>query len=135
MSEKIYAFLLRLYPSHFRETYGQEALLLFRDRARDETGLSSRIRLWFDLLADLVISVPREYFYAEPEFLAASGRRFAGTPSFYFLENASPRPGALLLGCTLSLAAMFTFSSLLSQGGNHRPRNSSVRHLQRGAAS
>jgi hypothetical protein len=26
MSEKIYAWLLRLYPSHFREAYGNEAL-------------------------------------------------------------------------------------------------------------
>ena len=40
MSEKIYAWLLRLYPSHFRKTYGEEALQLFRDRARDENGSS-----------------------------------------------------------------------------------------------
>ena len=95
MSEKIYALLLRLFPSQFREAYGEEALLLFRDRARDETGLSSRARLWLDLLADLVISVPREYFYAEPELIAASGQRFGGTPSFYFLGDNAPRPGAL----------------------------------------
>jgi hypothetical protein len=97
MSEKIYAFLLRLFPSQFRETYAEEALQLFRDRARDESGLSSRARLWFDLLADLAISVPREYFYAEPELIAASGQRFVGTPSFYFLGDNPPRPGALLL--------------------------------------
>jgi hypothetical protein len=133
MSEKIYALLLRLFPSHFRETYGEEALLLFRDRARDEKGLSSRVRLWFDLLADLTISVPREYFYAEPELLATSGQRFGGTPSFYFMGDQLPRPGALLLGGMLSLAALFTFSSLLSQGGNHRPRSSSARQLHRGA--
>jgi hypothetical protein len=133
MSEKIYALLLRLFPPHFRETYGEEALLLFRDRARDEKGLSRRAWLWFDLLADLTISVPREYFYAEPELLASSGQRFGGTPSFYFMGHESPRPGALLLGGILSLAALFTFSSLLSQGGNHGPRSSSARQLQRGA--
>ena len=133
MSEEIYALLLRLFPPHFRETYGEEALLLFRDRARDEKGRSSRAWLWFDLLADLTISVPREYFYAEPELLATSGQRFAGTPSFYFMGDESPRPGALLLGGMLSLAALFTFSSLLSQGGNHRPRSSSARQLQLGA--
>jgi hypothetical protein len=135
MSEKIYAFLLRLFPSQFRETYGEEALLLFRDRARDETGLSSRARLWFDLLADLVISVPREYFYAEPELIAASGQRFGGTPSFYFLGDNAPRPGALLLGAVLSLAAALTFSSLLSQGGNHRPRIAAARQVQRPPAA
>jgi len=133
MSEKIYALLLRLFPPSFRETYREEALLLFRDRSRDEKGLSSRVRLWFDLLADLTISVPREYFYAEPELLAASGQRFGGKPSFYFMGDESPRPGALLLGGMLSLAALFTFSSLLSQGGRHRPRSSSARQLQRGA--
>ena len=36
MSEKIYAWLLRLYPSRFREEYGEAALELFRDRAHDE---------------------------------------------------------------------------------------------------
>ncbi len=133
MSEKIYALLLRLFPSQFRETYGEDALQLFRDRARDETGLSSRIRLWFDLLADLVISVPREYFYAEPELIAASGQRFGGTPSFYFLGDNAPRPGALLLGAVLSIAAALTFSSLLSQGGVYKPRNASARQLRQSA--
>ena len=47
MSEKIYALLVRLYPSHFREAYGEAALPLFRDRARDEKGFFSRVRLWF----------------------------------------------------------------------------------------
>ncbi len=69
MSEKIYAWLLRLYPSQFREAYGSEALQLFRDRFRDETGFFRCLRLWFDLIVDLVISIPREYGYAEaPRF-------------------------------------------------------------------
>ena len=42
MSEKIYAWLLRLYPSRFREAYGDEAVQLFRDRARDEKWLGLR---------------------------------------------------------------------------------------------
>jgi hypothetical protein len=133
MSEKIYALLLRLFPSQFRETYGEDALQLFRDRARDETGLSSRARLWFDLLADLAISVPREYFYAEPELIAASGQRFGGTPSFYFLGDNAPRPGALLLGAALSIVAALTFSNLLSQGGVYKPRNASARQLRQSA--
>jgi hypothetical protein len=52
MSEKIYALLLRLFPSHFREVYGKEALRLFRDRARDEKGFFASLRLWLDLLSD-----------------------------------------------------------------------------------
>jgi len=133
MSEKIYALLLRLFPSHFRKEYGEESLQLFRDRARDEKGFTPRLRLWFDMLADLAISVPREYFYAEPELVAASGQRLGATPSFYFLGGESPRPGALFLGAVLSLTALVTFSTLLTQGGVHRPRNASVRQLRQSA--
>src|SRR5580658_905817 len=133
MSEKIYALLLRLFPSHFRKDYGEDALQLFRDRARDEKGFTPRLRLWFDLLADLVISVPREYFYAEPELVAASEQRLGATPSFYFMGDESPRPGALLLGALLSLTALATFSTLLSQGVTHKPRSASVRQLRQSA--
>jgi hypothetical protein len=131
MFEKIYALLLRFFPSHFRKEYGEESLQLFRDRARDEKGFIPRLRLWFDLLADLAISVPREYFYAEPELVAASGQRLAATPSFYFMGDESPRPGALFLGAVMSLAALVTFSTLLSQGGDHRRRTAPVRQLPR----
>jgi hypothetical protein len=134
MSETIYALLLRLFPSHFRKAYGDEALQLFRDRAQNEKGFFPRIRLWLDLFADLAISVPREYFYAEPELIAASDRRLGGTPSFHFLGDESPRVGALFLGTILSFAALFTFSSLLSQGGNHRPRVATAGQRQRAAA-
>ena len=44
MSEKIYAWLLRLYPSRFREVYGQEALQFVRDRCRDEKGFFPRLQ-------------------------------------------------------------------------------------------
>lgn len=135
MSEKIYALLLRLFPYHFRKAYGDEALQLFRDRARDEKGFFPSLRLWLDLLADLTISVPREYFYAKPELIAASGHRPGGTPSFYVLGDGSPRPEALFLGGMLSLVALFTFSSLLSHGGNQRRRNTSARLVQRPAAA
>jgi hypothetical protein len=135
MSEKIYAFLLRLFPSHFRKAYGEEALQLFRDRTRDEKGVFPSFRLWFDLFADLAISIPREYFYAEPELIAVSAQRLSATPLFYIVGDESPRPGALFLGGLLSLAALLTFSNLLSHGGNHRALNASARRFQRAAAA
>ena len=61
MSEKIYAWLLRLYPSRFRQEYGDAAMQLFRDRSRHERGLLSALRLWLDLFTDLAISVPLQY--------------------------------------------------------------------------
>lgn len=115
MSEKIYARLLTLFPRRFRDAYGEDALQLFRDRARDEHGLFPTLRLWLDLFADLAISVPREYFYAEPELLAAR-QRFGGIPSFYVFGKESPRPGALVFGTFLSVLALATFSALLSHG-------------------
>jgi retinol-binding protein 3 len=120
MSEKLYAFLFRLFPSRFRQSYGEDALQLFRDRARHEAGFPSRFRLWLDLLADLAISVPREYFYAQPELLSACAGPTPGSPSFYFLNQGSPRPGALAFGFLLSLSALLTFSNLLNQGGQPR---------------
>jgi hypothetical protein len=115
MSEKLYARLLQLFPKRFRDAYGEDALQLFRDRARDEQGGLPTLRLWLDLFADLAISVPRESFYAEPELLAARPRS-GGIPSFYVLGEESPRPGALVFGTLLSVLALATFSALLSSG-------------------
>ena len=121
MSEKIYALLLRLFPSHFREAYGEEALQLFRDRARDEKGFFQSVRLWLDLLADLVWSVPREYLHMQPALVgAATLRRMDGMPLFFILEDDSPRVGALLLGGLFSLAAVGTIAVLISQVGSYR---------------
>jgi len=127
MSEKIYACLLRLFPSYFREAYGDEALQLFRDRARDEKGFFPRVRLWLDLLADLVISVPRQYRYVRPALTSAAlQNRLECAPVFFVLLDESPGPGALILGCALSMIALSLFSILLSNAGNHRPLSASA---------
>ena len=79
---------------------------LFRDRSRHERGLSA-LRLWLDLLTDLAISVPLQYRHVEPALASVTApRQPDGMPSFYVIEGQSPRPGALLLGCLLSLAAI-----------------------------
>jgi hypothetical protein len=105
MSEKIYACLLRLYPARFRAIYGEEALQLFRDRARDEQGFFRALRLWADLLRDLAASVPRAYRNPQPATAAAAARRPGDAmPSFQMLGSESPRPGALFSGCALSVA-------------------------------
>lgn len=123
MSEKIYSWLLRLYPANFREKFGEEALQLFRDRARDEKGFAPRLRLWLDLVADLAISVPREYYYFEPELLGASAdQRLGGIPSFVVLEGGSPRPGALLSGGVLTVLVLAAWSIFQNQPGNFTPR-------------
>lgn len=61
MSERIFAWLLKLYPLRFRQEYGASAMQLFRDRLRAEQGLLKRFRLWLDIITDLAVSVPREH--------------------------------------------------------------------------
>jgi hypothetical protein len=93
MSEQVYAFLLRLYPSHFRSLYGDEALQLVRDRARRESSL----QLWIDLLLDLVYALPRLHFRPAPTAARATA------PAFLMLEGEAPRAESLLLGVVASL--------------------------------
>src|SRR5437868_13009952 len=79
-SAKLYSFLLKLYPNHFRREYGDEALRLVLDRARDEKGFLCGLRLWFDLLADLAISLPREYSKAPATRIAKAVKAIVATP-------------------------------------------------------
>src|SRR5438552_2300032 len=107
MSETIFRLLLYLYPSRFRQEYGDEARQLFRDRTRDEAGVWPSVRLWFDVLTDLVISLPREYCYTRPAVARASDKTcLDGTPNFFVFDTASPGRRPLLLGGLLSLITL-----------------------------
>jgi hypothetical protein len=103
MSERVYAFLLRLYPSHFRLVYGDEALQLVCDRARHESSL----RLWIDLLIDLVRSLPLLHLRPAPVPPCAT------TPAFIMLESEMPRPESLFLGF---LASLFLIIAIIPFG-------------------
>lgn len=114
MSERIYAWLLSLYPKSFREQYGGAALDLFRDRLRKE----SEFRLWLNVAADLIISLPSEY--ARAEHPAAVTRWADSVPAFYTAETFKPSRIALLNGAILSIASFATVALLLTQWA-HRP--------------
>lgn len=81
MSEKIYAWLLKLYPTRFRDEYGASALQLFRDRFRAERGLFGRLRFWLDIIADLAVSLLRERWRREAFVSGMEG-------SFHISEEA-----------------------------------------------
>jgi hypothetical protein len=130
MSEKIYACLLRLYPSRFRQSHGQDALQLLRDRLRDETGFRARTRLWLDLFFDLAVSLPREYRRPQPVLIAASASNHHGLPSFFVLENQRLRPYTLFSGCVLTLTGLCLFTVLLGHAGKLRPLNLAVSGTQ-----
>lgn len=103
MFEKLYSLLLKVYPGHFRRTYGDEALRLVRDRARDEKGFLSGLRLCLDLLLDLAISLPREYSTA-PATPVAAAQPVDGRLSFQLLAERTVNPAPLFLGGMLSVA-------------------------------
>lgn len=117
MSEKIYAWLLRLYPSSFRKAYGEEALQLFRDRAREERGFASRVRLWVDLLFDLAISVPRSYRTFPAKLTVAKGSA-DGAPSFLVLEEETLGFGSLVYGGMAAVVVYGSLLALIGRGGH-----------------
>jgi hypothetical protein len=120
MSEKLYALLLRLYPSRFRRQYGEEALRVLRERLRDERGSAARLRLWLDLLLDFGSSLPREYRRAAPGLTAAQASTPGGMPLFQSLETELPRPGSFFGGTVLAFLAVAGLGFLLNHAGKVR---------------
>ncbi|MGA8669693.1 MAG: hypothetical protein WB679_07445 [Terracidiphilus sp.] len=116
MSEKMYIRLLRMYPSRFRKTYEGEALQLVRDRLRDETGFFNRLRLWWDLLADLLAGLPRAYLnsYATPEAASLSPHA-ESLPSFKVLDTEPLGRGSIMVAGVVSLTAIAAFGFVLSR--------------------
>jgi putative ABC transport system permease protein len=56
-SERVYRWLLHVYPREFRHEYGQEMALLFRARAGDQV-----LKLWIQVIGDLLFHAPREHW-------------------------------------------------------------------------
>lgn len=117
MSEQVYAWLLRLYPSRFQESYREEALQLIRDRARDERGFLSGLRLWIDLLSDLAVSVGRSYRTVAAAVAPASDR----TLLFLTLEDEALNFSSLLYGGIASVVIYAVVLILASHGGVSLP--------------
>jgi hypothetical protein len=107
MSEKIFSWLLRLYPSHFREAYGEEALQLLRDRAREENSFLPRMRFWLDLAGDIAASVLRGYRRPEEVTAISVSRARYGIPEFLLLETESPHPKVFFAGAAVALLVLF----------------------------
>jgi MacB-like periplasmic core domain len=56
VSERIYRWLLRVYPREFRDEYGEDMSLMFWLRSREGA------RLWLQILGDLTLHAPREHW-------------------------------------------------------------------------
>jgi hypothetical protein len=120
MPERIYRLLLRLYPSQFRQSYGEEAVQLFRDRMQDETGFFRYSRLWLDLLLDLGSLRLRGYREAAVVPAAASAQGGSGgAPSFASLERSALEFRFVLWGGVLSVVLCGAALFALEHGGGH----------------
>jgi predicted permease len=76
-SERLYRWLLRLYPRDFRDEYGQEMSLLFRARAEGGAG-----RLWLQVLGDLVFHAPQEHWSTLRQDVRYAVRTLLRAPTF-----------------------------------------------------
>jgi putative ABC transport system permease protein len=76
-SDRIYRWLLRLYPRDFRDEYGPEMSLLFRDRAAEGPA-----RLWVQVLGDFLFHAPREHWSAITQDLRYGLRQVRRSPGF-----------------------------------------------------
>jgi hypothetical protein len=122
MSEKIYVYLLRIFPSAFRRHYEEEALRLIRDRLNDEKSFLLRIRLSFDLIRDIVGALPQAYrnSYAEVAAAASLTPQFDGVPSFRILQKEPLRRGAIPTAGVLSVTALATFAFVMGHPTPYR---------------
>jgi len=110
MSEKLYSLLLRLFPSEFRQRFGEESIQLFRDRFREEKGFWLRLRLWADLICDLAVTLPREHVRVESQIAEVSAAGVKRGPAFQITPRATTRFVAIFLGIAVSLAVLCIFS-------------------------
>jgi hypothetical protein len=118
MSEKIFAFLLRLYPARFRQKYEAEAIMLLRDRLRDERGAVRRLRLFFDLLADFASGLPISH---RNSYASSAPQPASGLPGFRVLDQEPLRPGSVMLASVFALAALAAFVFVMNHASAYHP--------------
>src|SRR5215469_16036872 len=121
MSEKIFACLLRFYPARFRQQYGEEAMGLLRDRLRDERGAARRLRLWLDLLVDFAAGLPQAYRNSYAIAASPVAHSVAGLPAFRVLDQEPLRPGSVVVGSVLAIAALAAFVFVMNHPSAYHP--------------
>ena len=76
-SERLYRRLLRLYPREFRDEYGEEMSLVFRDRTSERS-----VRLWLQVLGDFLFHAPKEHWSVMKQDLRYAVRTLLRAPTF-----------------------------------------------------
>jgi len=114
MSERVFALFVRLYPAAFRRKYQQEALQLYRDRLRDERGIARRVRLYRDLVLDVVRGAPQAWrnSYSEKSAATVAGD-LTGLPGFHLLDREPLGARSVVAGCLFSVSALVGFGLVM----------------------
>jgi len=81
-AEEVYAVLLHLYPTAFREEYGREMRLAFRRRHREKKGRIGKTLLWFSIVADTLTTATGEHFDMLMHDIRYILRTLRQTPAF-----------------------------------------------------
>ena len=119
----LYLWLLRLHPPGFRERFSGEMLCIFDQTVASQAGMQR----WtgFRLLGDGVVSLLRQWARIagpreEATAFANDAATAVGSPVFCSLPDFKPRPGAMIYGAALSLAAFCVVFSAMRYSWTHR---------------
>src|SRR5262249_50931988 len=84
-----------------------------------ERGFFTRLRLWYDILFDVIVSLPQVH-------RRRNKPAFAAGPVFHILADNGPRRGALVLGAALSVLVFNVVHVAMMSGGGLRPMRGSL---------
>jgi hypothetical protein len=79
---RLFRALLSLYPREFRDRYGREVVLVFRDRYRDAAGPLGRAVVCLEAAAGVLKEAPREHMHMILQDLRFAVRMARRTPAF-----------------------------------------------------
>jgi putative ABC transport system permease protein len=99
IAERVYRWLLHVYPRDFRDEYGGEMSMLFRARAEQEP-----IRLWIQVIGDLLFHAPREHWSMAKQDVRYACRSWLRTPAI---------PAMAVTALTLGMGANVAMFSVI----------------------
>ncbi|MBI1176459.1 hypothetical protein GC207_03365 [bacterium] len=104
ISERVYAFLVWLYPKPFRDNFGTSMKQVFRDQCSDairQRGWSGWIGLWIRVLFDFAWTCPKEHLIALPTIPGRLWERLVAGPIWLYPVLAAL--ACFLIGLAIAL--------------------------------